>query len=126
MSEQKFTILEIKNYITSQDSLGDVLYNLSVENILKAQPEIVLTSNNNFQYFLLYNNDCELRIPHVTNLESLNVDDKILNQLLELAFDDYMTKDNCCIYAQFIDGKYQITRKYNDQNYKYNYNFYSF
>lgn len=31
-----FTIEEIKNYIISQDSLGDVLYNLSSENIKKA------------------------------------------------------------------------------------------
>jgi len=34
--EEKFTIEEIKNYILSQDSLGDVLYNLSSENIIKA------------------------------------------------------------------------------------------
>jgi len=31
-----FTIEEIKNYILSKDSLGDVMYYLSVENILKA------------------------------------------------------------------------------------------
>ncbi len=31
-----FTIEQIKNYLRSQDSLGDVLYNLSEENILKA------------------------------------------------------------------------------------------
>jgi len=37
---QKFTIEEIKNYIISQDSLGDVLYNLKEENIIKAnQPQ---------------------------------------------------------------------------------------
>jgi hypothetical protein len=35
-----FTIEEIRNYILSQDSLGDVLYNLKEENIIKAnQPE---------------------------------------------------------------------------------------
>ena len=34
--EQKFTIEEIRNYINSQDSLGDVLYNLSASNIIKA------------------------------------------------------------------------------------------
>ena len=32
----KFTIEEIRNYIKSQDSLGDVLYFLSEENIKKA------------------------------------------------------------------------------------------
>ena len=35
-----FTIEEIKNYILSQDSLGDVLYNLKAENIIEAnQPK---------------------------------------------------------------------------------------
>lgn len=32
----KFSIEEIKNYITSQDSFGDVSYNLNAENIRKA------------------------------------------------------------------------------------------
>lgn len=32
----KFSIDEIKNYISSQDSLGDVLYNLTEDNIYKA------------------------------------------------------------------------------------------
>lgn len=35
-----FTIEEIRNYILSQDSLGDVLYNLKAEKIIEAnQPE---------------------------------------------------------------------------------------
>ena len=35
-----FTIEEIRKYILSQDSLGDVLYNLSVSKILEAnEPE---------------------------------------------------------------------------------------
>lgn len=33
---EKFTIEEIKKYILSQDSLGDVLYYLNAENIRKA------------------------------------------------------------------------------------------
>ena len=36
MSKDKFTISEIKKYILSQDSLGDVMYNLTAENIIKA------------------------------------------------------------------------------------------
>jgi hypothetical protein len=40
--EEKFTIEEIKNYIKSQDSLGDVVYFLTAENIKKAnEPEKV-------------------------------------------------------------------------------------
>lgn len=35
-----FTIEQIRNYLLSQDSLGDIMYNLSEENILKAnEPE---------------------------------------------------------------------------------------
>jgi hypothetical protein len=38
--QNTFTIDEIKKYILSQDSLGDVLYNLSVSKILEAnEPE---------------------------------------------------------------------------------------
>jgi hypothetical protein len=34
--KDKFTIQEIKNYIMSQDSLGDVMYNLNAEKIIEA------------------------------------------------------------------------------------------
>jgi len=34
--QNTFTIDEIRNYILSQDSLGDVLYNLTEEKIIKA------------------------------------------------------------------------------------------
>lgn len=34
--QETFTIEEIRKYILSQDSLGDVAYNLSAENIIKA------------------------------------------------------------------------------------------
>ena len=38
--QKTFTIEEIRKYILSQDSLGDVLYNLSVSKILEAnEPE---------------------------------------------------------------------------------------
>ena len=40
MEDQKFTIEEIRNYILSQDSLGDVMYNLKAEKIIEAnEPE---------------------------------------------------------------------------------------
>jgi hypothetical protein len=35
MEEKKFTIQEFKNYILSKDSLGDVMYFLTEENIIK-------------------------------------------------------------------------------------------
>lgn len=34
--EKKFTVAEIKKYLLGQDSMGDILYNLSAENIEKA------------------------------------------------------------------------------------------
>lgn len=40
--QEKFTIEEIKNYIKSQDSIGDVMYNLKAENIIAA-------NTNNFK-----------------------------------------------------------------------------
>ena len=35
-TERKFTIDEFKNYVLSQDSMGDILYFLNEENIIKA------------------------------------------------------------------------------------------
>ena len=38
--QNTFTIEEIRKYILSQDSMGDILYNLSVSKILEAnEPE---------------------------------------------------------------------------------------
>lgn len=37
--QNTFTIPEIRKYILSQDSLGDVLYNLSASKILEANEE---------------------------------------------------------------------------------------
>jgi hypothetical protein len=38
--EKKFTVAEIKKYILSKDSMGDILYYLSAENTEKAnEPE---------------------------------------------------------------------------------------
>ena len=34
--KETFTIEEIRNYLQSQDSLGDIHYNLSAKNIIKA------------------------------------------------------------------------------------------
>lgn len=40
MINQKFTIEEIRNYLNSQDSFGDAIYNLNAENIKAAnEPE---------------------------------------------------------------------------------------
>ena len=36
---RKFTIQEIKAYLNTQDSFGDIFYNLTEENIIKANEE---------------------------------------------------------------------------------------
>ena len=54
MAEEKFTIKEIKNYILSQDSLGDVLHNLKAENIEKANGYESSTRDNIVEHEDLY------------------------------------------------------------------------
>jgi len=39
---ETFTIEQIKNYLLSQDSMGDMLYNLKAENIAKANDKLAL------------------------------------------------------------------------------------
>lgn len=39
----QFTIEEIRKYLLSQDSMGDILYNLSEANIIKANEEEFLS-----------------------------------------------------------------------------------
>ena len=39
---KSFTIEEIKNYLLSQDSRGDIFYNLSEENIIKAKTKAIV------------------------------------------------------------------------------------
>ncbi len=45
--QETFTIEEIRKYILSQDSLGDVLYNLKAANIIKAN-EIKRSTDEEF------------------------------------------------------------------------------
>lgn len=43
MSQTTFTIEEIRRYLLSQDSRGDIMRNLSEENIIKANnPETII------------------------------------------------------------------------------------
>jgi len=44
--EKTFTVAQIKNYILSKDSLGDVMYHLSAENIEKANEPKDATCEN--------------------------------------------------------------------------------
>ena len=47
---ETFTVEQIKKYILSQDSLGDVLYNLSAENIKKAnEPKKIVCDSCGFE-----------------------------------------------------------------------------
>ena len=46
MEEHKFTVIEILNYIHSQDSYGDVAYNCNAAQIKKANEPILKTSED--------------------------------------------------------------------------------
>lgn len=55
--QNTFTIDEIRKYILSQDSLGDVLYNLSVSKILEAnepEEEEDEDDEDDFDYIIKY------------------------------------------------------------------------
>ena len=53
--QNTFTIEEIRKYILSQDSLGDVLYNLSVSKILEAnEPEEEEDDEDDFNFTIKY------------------------------------------------------------------------
>jgi hypothetical protein len=43
--EETFTIQEIRNYILSQDSLGDVIYYLTAKNIKQVNEDIEYNEN---------------------------------------------------------------------------------
>lgn len=46
MEEQTFTIDQIMNYLLSKDSMGDILYFLSAENIISANNDILKEEDN--------------------------------------------------------------------------------
>jgi len=53
--QNTFNIDEIRKYILSQDSLGDVLYNLSVSKILEAnEPEEDEEEDDDFNFTIKY------------------------------------------------------------------------
>ena len=53
--QNTFTVDEIRKYILSQDSLGDILYNLSVSKILEAnEPEEGEDEDDEDDYIINY------------------------------------------------------------------------
>ena len=52
--QNTFTIDEIRKYILSQDSLGDVLYNLSASKILEANESEDEDDEDDFDYIIKY------------------------------------------------------------------------
>jgi hypothetical protein len=53
--QNTFTIDEIRKYILSQDSMGDILYNLSVSKILEAnEPEEEEDEDDEDDYIINY------------------------------------------------------------------------
>ncbi len=112
----KFSIEEIRNYILSQNSLGDILYNLSSENIEKAQPKLLYTTENTFAYFVIYDNDQELRFEKYVNIMDLDEDE--ISELLENVFlDDFEANDIDTFNIKCEDGTFTINR--HDEKYSY-------
>ena len=94
MEEKKYTITEIKNYIKKQNSLGDVLYNLTEDNIDNAQDGILILDIMSDELFLNIKPDIEFNndnikfeiITHIENeaMELGNCNHMGLEDLLEI------------------------------------------
>jgi predicted nucleic acid-binding Zn ribbon protein len=66
MSDLKFSIKEIKKYIMSQDSMGDIMYNLSEDSIMEANatycPECELETSQTM--LDVFNGVCDICSEH--------------------------------------------------------------
>lgn len=73
---EKFTIEEIRNYLKVQDSLGDIFYNLSEENIRKANPvqEIEVTPEDDEVAQPTQEDDDDLRV-FIRYIPPINIED---------------------------------------------------
>lgn len=70
MSQELFTIREFYNYLMSQDSRGDILYNLSAENIIKANQlakDDEVESPNAFEYIEFMKNNTPSKEDNIGN-----------------------------------------------------------
>lgn len=105
MSE-KYTIEQIKNYILSQDSLGDVLYNLKSENIYKANVK------EKFFRTDIIKNDFELdEESDIIECMEEYLCDKVRN------FFDFDTWDDCDdgpVYFEYDGEKYEFNFEYGE------------
>lgn len=117
MERKKYSILEIRNYISSQQSIDKLLENLSEENIINAQPKLLLETTNTFKYFVIYDSECNQRIKGFHDFEHL--DTKQISQLLEAAFGPHFSNelDSESLFIKCEEGIYEIKKEY--QNYTY-------
>ena len=71
--EKKFTNEEIRNYINSQDSMGDIAYNLSEENIIKANLNIYQENGYDNRYDYLKSLADDYDIPYMIVKEAADM-----------------------------------------------------
>ena len=117
MKRKKFSILEIRNYISSQQSIEKLLENLSEENIIKAQPKLIFETDNTLEYFVIYDSECNQRIEGFVNFEYLN--EKQISKLLEIAFGPYFSNeiDPDSLFIKCQEGICEIKKEH--LNYTY-------
>jgi hypothetical protein len=75
---KKFTIEEFRNYLLSQDSRGDIMYNLSEENIVKANKKSV--GDNEYGQFL-----CDELSDAITQFGEYTYHDKGADEILYIS-----------------------------------------
>jgi len=125
--EQRFTIEQIRNYIKSQDSFGDVMYNLSIANIEKANEsdceeleswftnlfnelaeehsnsetidDVVITNENGI-IEIQFSIDCDDRGVHRSNYITINEDNTVNTSLSEIIEGSDL---ECALEAAIID-----------------------
>lgn len=89
-----FNIEEIRNYILSQDSLGDVLYNLNEQSIEQAntiEKEIILDRNDNTieEYDLVYLNN-NYDDFYVVNYDARDKKYFVIHKNIEIHLSDFL------------------------------------
>lgn len=109
--EPKFTIKEIKNYLLKQDSRGDIMYNLSAENIIAAN------GSNNHRFCIEASNSWEDRdIIYDGNQESeiynggeIEIKFETLQELLDYLYNNCGFAMDSLKLSQSLSKEYGVT-----------------
>ena len=103
-----FTIEQIRNYIKSKDSLGDVLYYLTEENILKANTKEVW--DNPISMDILY----DLFVDDCIGTGVINKNLTIEHNDKSYEFDMSEFSDLCDRFGRKNDNIYEVIQNFNE------------